>query len=178
MNLNVIPFTEIAIYYQTTARTVSLPAFDGAITGELKNVKMFYERSSLPSFFTPEASDTQVVDVVGSVSTDVLYNGLDPHTDNHSYPGINHTYFSIDPDTVSFTFDEIFWEDRGIPATVIPYPMYGETGMGSVYQLLLAATEGIIGAEHRFGRKHMLMISGDGTAANPGIDANNRLIWG
>jgi len=37
---------------------------------------------------------------------------------------------------------------------------------------LKAATEDLLSPEQ------MLMISGDGTDANPGIDANNRLIWG
>lgn len=41
-----------------------------------------------------------------------------------------------------------------------------------ILENLKAATEDILTPEH------LLRISGDGTSENPGIDANNRLIWG
>jgi diketogulonate reductase-like aldo/keto reductase len=46
------------------------------------------------------------------------------------------------------------------------------TNSDRIRENLLPATKDILSAEQ------MLRIEGDGTAANPGIDANNRLIWG
>ncbi len=46
------------------------------------------------------------------------------------------------------------------------------TNSDRIRENLIPATKDILSAEQ------MLRIGGDGTAANPGIDANNRLIWG
>jgi hypothetical protein len=46
------------------------------------------------------------------------------------------------------------------------------TNSDRIRENLIPATKDILSAEQ------MLRIDGDGTEANPGIDANNRLIWG
>ena len=46
------------------------------------------------------------------------------------------------------------------------------TNSERIRENLIPATKDILSPEQ------MLRINGDGTEANPGIDANNRLIWG